>query len=186
MFYRDGVRSARIGKQKDAEFEAGLLRGQFRVREFPLALLLLKQCFDGVGVRCFAGPLAVTGQFGKVYGFGTGSLGDCEFVVGRGESKIKTGYGRYEPAARDFQLGRSQGSGGIGAPEVRYLRQAEVLVEHTLAGIFMDSVIGNKYRRGLRACSLARLGRKTIGLGVEILVVKGGARQQAGSRNGAI
>ena len=66
------------------------------------------------------------------------------------------------------------------------LRDADILVDNRLAGVFADGVIGDKNRRRLGADALAGLVGETVGLRVESLVVIRDAGQQSGAGNAAI
>ena len=115
------IGSARIGKQQHAQFKAGLVCCQLRVGEVPFALLLLQLRLDHVGVGCLACLLRVRSvNLVKSAASAWATFGDCEFVVGRGQSVIEAGHRRYQPATRDLQLRCGQRGCCIGARTAAY------------------------------------------------------------------
>ena len=106
-------------------------------------------------------------------------------VVG-GQLLVKeAGYGKHQSAASNFQLRRSDRGGSRSPRDRNGLWQSQRLVNDRLAGIFVNRIVGDKHWERLGS-DRGSVTVEPIRLGIQVLVVKRGIRQQSRARYGVI
>ena len=157
------------------------MRRRVDVVEIALALLDAQASFDDVGVRGFAGVLALGGDVEEVVGFVERALGDEKFLVRGAACVVEADDGLDEAAAGDFELGCSAGGVGVGEADGGELGEAEVFGNGCLAVVLVHGVVGDEDGQRLIEAALRGGGCSLVGLSEEILIVVDGRRQQTGA-----
>jgi hypothetical protein len=98
---------------------------------------------------CFAGALPLLREVRKVGGFVRGPLRHSNLAVSSQFLVEEAGHGRDQSTAGNFQLRRSNGSHSSSPRDHDRLCHSQRLVNDSLAGIFVDPIVGDKDRKRL-------------------------------------
>jgi len=134
----------------------------------------------------FARTLAFGGQLCEIHRFSKRKLGDLELAVCRCKAEIEATHGGYEPSARNFHFGCRKCCCRIGATNRGDLRESQLFIDDSLAGVLANGVICDELRRRLGSGTLSSLIFEAIWFCVEVLIVVNGAGQKIGTGNGAV